>query len=130
MAAQYAYVMNNMTKTFPGAQKPAPDNIDPQFHRSATAGIAGPNGAVIEAVDGWTLGNQLEIAMKAQRCPPSDTSLRYNRTHVRKAVRNTSGAPASEASPSKRPSMRRSTMSHCRAVRCSSTGVPDTPPTQ
>src|SRR3546814_5201001 len=26
----------------------------------------------IDAVDGWTLDNQLEIAMEALRCPPSD----------------------------------------------------------
>ena len=28
--------------------------------------------AKIDAVDGWTLDNQLEIAMEALRCPPSD----------------------------------------------------------
>ena len=26
----------------------------------------------IDAVDGWTLDNQLEIAMDALRCPPGD----------------------------------------------------------
>ena len=25
----------------------------------------------IDAVDGWTLDNQLEVAMEALRCPPS-----------------------------------------------------------
>ncbi|OHC95849.1 MAG: energy-dependent translational throttle protein EttA [Sphingomonadales bacterium RIFCSPLOWO2_12_FULL_63_15] len=29
----------------------------------------------IDAVDGWTLDNQLEIAMEALRCPPSDLSV-------------------------------------------------------
>jgi ATP-binding cassette ChvD family protein len=29
----------------------------------------------IDAVDGWTLDNQLEIAMEALRCPPSDASV-------------------------------------------------------
>ncbi len=29
----------------------------------------------IDAVDGWTLDNQLEIAMEALRCPPGDSSL-------------------------------------------------------
>lgn len=29
----------------------------------------------IDAVDGWTLDNQLEIAMEALRCPPSDWSV-------------------------------------------------------
>ncbi|RJY08286.1 energy-dependent translational throttle protein EttA [Aurantiacibacter aquimixticola] len=159
MAAQYAYVMKNMTKTFPGAQKPVLSDINLQFYRGAKIGIVGPNGAgkstlikimagidtdisgeawagenitvgyleqepeldesktvlenvkdgarevadkvdeynavaaqmaepdadyeklgdrmaelqaEIDAVDGWTLDNQLEIAMEALRCPPSD----------------------------------------------------------
>ncbi|HLV07178.1 MAG TPA: energy-dependent translational throttle protein EttA [Croceibacterium sp.] len=162
MAAQYAYVMKNMTKTFPGAQKPVLSNIDLQFYQGAKIGIVGPNGvgkstlmkimagidtdftgeawpgeyitvgylaqepeldptktvlenvkdgarevadmverfnqigmemgedgadfdalgtemgelqAKIDAVDGWTLDNQLEIAMEALRCPPGDASV-------------------------------------------------------
>ena len=161
MAAQYAYVMKGMTKSFPGAQKPVLSNINLQFYQGAKIGIVGPNGAgkstlmkimagidtdisgeawpgenitvgylpqepeldptktvlenvregagetatmverfnaisaemgdpqddtdfdalmeemgtlqeQIDAVDGWTLDNQLEIAMEALRCPPSD----------------------------------------------------------
>jgi ATP-binding cassette ChvD family protein len=160
MAAQYAYVMKDMTKTFTGAQKPVLSNINLQFYQGAKIGIVGPNGAgkstlmkimagidtdiqgeawagenitvgylpqeptldesktvlenvregagetaqmverfneitglmgdpdaedfdalmeemgvlqeKIDAVDGWTLDNQLEIAMEALRCPPSD----------------------------------------------------------
>ena len=161
MAAQYAYVMKSMTKTFPGAQKPVLSNINLQFYQGAKIGIVGPNGAgkstlmkimagidtdftgeawpgenitvgylaqepeldptknvlenvkdgaretadmidrfneismlmgdppedadfdalmaemgelqeKIDAVDGWTLDNQLEVAMEALRCPPSD----------------------------------------------------------
>jgi ATP-binding cassette ChvD family protein len=159
MAAQYAYVMKNMTKTFPGAPKPVLSNINLQFYQGAKIGIVGPNGAGkstlikimagidtdftgeawqgenitigyleqepeldptktvlenvregaretadlverynaiaaemaepdadfeklgdemaelqtrIDAVDGWTLDNQLEIAMEALRCPPGD----------------------------------------------------------
>ncbi|MGB3167026.1 MAG: energy-dependent translational throttle protein EttA [Alteraurantiacibacter sp.] len=159
MAAQYAYVMKDMTKTFPGASKPVLANINLQFYRGAKIGIVGPNGAgkstlikimagidtdisgeawsgenitvgyleqepeldesktvlenvkdgaretadlverynavaaemaepdadyeklgeemnelqdKIDAVDGWTLDNQLEVAMEALRCPPSD----------------------------------------------------------
>ncbi|HWU02320.1 MAG TPA: energy-dependent translational throttle protein EttA, partial [Novosphingobium sp.] len=161
MAAQYAFVMKGMTKTFPGAQKPVLSNINLQFYQGAKIGIVGPNGAgkstlikimagidtdytgeawagenitvgyleqepqldntksvlenvkdgaratadlvdrfneisnimadppedvdfdalmeemgdlqgKIDAVDGWTLDNQLEIAMEALRCPPSD----------------------------------------------------------
>ena len=164
MAAQYAYVMKNMTKTFPGAQKPVLNNINLQFYQGAKIGIVGPNGAgkstlikimagidtdisgeawpgenvtvgylpqepqldptknvlenvkdgaremadkldrfneismimadppedvdfdalmeemgtlqeQIDAADGWTLDNQLEIAMEALRCPPSDWSV-------------------------------------------------------
>jgi ATP-binding cassette ChvD family protein len=163
MAAQYAYVMKNMTKTFPGAPKPVLSNIDLQFYQGAKIGIVGPNGVgkstlmkimagidtdytgeawpgeyitvgylaqepeldptktvlenvkdgarevadmverfnaismqmgdpdapdfdalmtemgelqeKIDAVDGWTLDNQLEIAMEALRCPPSDTAV-------------------------------------------------------
>ena len=162
MAAQYAYVMKNMTKTFPGAKKPVLENINLQFYQGAKIGIVGPNGAgkstlmkimagidtdfsgeawpgenitvgylpqepeldpnktvlenvkdgardtadlvdrynavaaqmaepdadyeklgeemaelqtQIDAVDGWTLDNQLEIAMEALRCPPSDASV-------------------------------------------------------
>jgi ATP-binding cassette ChvD family protein len=161
MAAQYAFVMKNMTKTFPGAPKPVLSNINLQFYQGAKIGIVGPNGAgkstlikimagidteftgeawpgenitvgyleqepeldasknvlenvkdgareiadmvdrfnaisaemgdpqddtdfdalmeemgtlqeKIDAVDGWTLDNQLEIAMEALRCPPGD----------------------------------------------------------
>ncbi|MFC3100938.1 energy-dependent translational throttle protein EttA [Altererythrobacter lauratis] len=162
MAAQYAYVMKDMTKTFPGAQKPVLSNINLQFYQGAKIGIVGPNGAgkstlmkimagvdkdftgeawpgenitvgylpqepeldpaksvlenvkdgarhiadmvdrfneisalmcepdadfevlgaemgelqdKIDAVDGWTLDNQLEVAMEALRCPPSDASV-------------------------------------------------------
>ncbi len=159
MAAQYAFVMKGMTKTFPGAQKPVLNNISLQFYQGAKIGIVGPNGAgkstlikimagidkdftgeawpgenitigyleqepeldptktvlenvkdgargiadmvdrfneisalmcepdadfdtlgaemgelqdKIDAVDGWTLDNQLEVAMEALRCPPGD----------------------------------------------------------
>jgi ATP-binding cassette ChvD family protein len=161
MAAQYAFVMKGMTKTFPGAQKPILNNVNLQFYQDAKIGIVGPNGVgkstlmkimagidteytgeawpgenitvgylaqepqldpsktvlenvkdgaretadmldrfneismlmadppedadfdalmsemgelqeKIDAVDGWTLDNQLEIAMEALRCPPSD----------------------------------------------------------
>ena len=161
MAAQYAYVMKNMTKSFPGAQKPVLSDINLQFYQGAKIGIVGPNGVgkstlmkimggidtdftgeawpgenitvgylaqepeldasktvlenvkdgarevadmvdrfneismlmadppedvdfdalmdemgtlqeKIDAVDGWTLDNQLEIAMEALRCPPGD----------------------------------------------------------
>ncbi|MFC0204894.1 energy-dependent translational throttle protein EttA [Novosphingobium soli] len=161
MAAQYAFVMKGMTKTFTGAPKPVLNNISLQFYQGAKIGIVGPNGAgkstlikimagidtdytgeawagenitigyleqepeldpnktvlenvkdgaretadlvdrfneistimgdppedvdfdalmeemgdlqgKIDAVDGWTLDNQLEIAMEALRCPPGD----------------------------------------------------------
>jgi ATP-binding cassette ChvD family protein len=161
MAAQYAFVMKGMTKTFTGAPKPVLSNISLQFYQGAKIGIVGPNGAgkstlmkimagidteftgeawpgehitvgylpqepeldttktvlenvkdgaretadmmdrfneismlmadppedadfdalmeemgtlqeKIDAVDGWSLDNQLEIAMEALRCPPSD----------------------------------------------------------
>ncbi len=162
MAAQYAYVMKNMTKTFPGAPKPVLSDINLQFYQGAKIGIVGPNGVgkstlmkimagidtdftgeawpgeyitvgylaqepeldatktvlenvkdgarevadmverfnqigiemgedgadfdalgaemgelqeKIDAVDGWTLDNQLEIAMEALRCPPGDWSV-------------------------------------------------------
>jgi len=161
VAAQYAFVMKDMTKSFPGAQKPVLSNINLQFYQGAKIGIVGPNGAgkstlikimagidkdftgeawpgenitvgyleqepqldptksvlenvkdgaretadlverfnaishemgdpqedtdfdalmeemgdlqaKIDAVDGWSLDNQLEIAMEALRCPPGD----------------------------------------------------------
>ncbi|TCM21937.1 ATP-binding cassette ChvD family protein [Novosphingobium sp. PhB165] len=159
MAAQYAFVMKGMTKTFTGAPKPVLSDINLQFYQGAKIGIVGPNGAgkstlikimagidtdytgeawagenitvgyleqepeldpsktvlenvkdgaratadmvdrfnqigmemgeedadfealgaemselqdKIDAVDGWTLDNQLEIAMEALRCPPGD----------------------------------------------------------
>jgi len=164
MAAQYAFVMKSMTKTFPGAQKPVLSNISLQFYQGSKIGIVGPNGAgkstlikimagidtdftgeawpgenisvgyleqepqldnsktvlenvkdgaretadlvdrfneismlmadppedadfdalmeemgtlqeKIDAVDGWTLDNQLELAMEALRCPPGDWSV-------------------------------------------------------
>ncbi|MFN3749602.1 MAG: ATP-binding cassette domain-containing protein, partial [Sphingorhabdus sp.] len=164
MAAQYAFVMKGMTKTFPGAQKPVLNNIHLQFYQDAKIGIVGPNGTgkstlmkimagidtdftgeawpgenitvgylaqepqldptktvkenvmdgvrevadmverfneismimadppedadfdalmeemgtlqeKIDAVDAWTLDNQLEIAMDALRCPPGDWSV-------------------------------------------------------
>jgi ATP-binding cassette ChvD family protein len=153
--------MKDMTKSFPGAQKPVLSNINLQFYQGAKIGIVGPNGAgkstlikimagidkdftgeawpgenitvgyleqepqldpsksvlenvkdgaretadlverfnaisaemgdpkddtdfdalmeemgdlqaKIDAVDGWSLDNQLEIAMEALRCPPGD----------------------------------------------------------
>ena len=46
MAAQYAYVMKGMTKTFPGAPKPVLSNISACNSISgAKIGIVGPNGA-------------------------------------------------------------------------------------
>ena len=44
MAAQYAYVMKGMTKTFPGAPKPVLSDISLQFYQGAKIGIVGPNG--------------------------------------------------------------------------------------
>ncbi|MES2095443.1 MAG: energy-dependent translational throttle protein EttA [Pseudomonadota bacterium] len=160
MAGQYAYVMKDMTKTFPGAPKPVLSNINLQFYHGAKIGIVGPNGAgkstlmkimagidkdfsgeawpgenvsvgyleqepeldptksvlenvkdgaratadlvarfneigmlmaepdadfdalgaemgdlqtQIDAVDGWSLDSQLELAMEALRCPPGDS---------------------------------------------------------
>ena len=164
MAAQYSFVMKNLTKTFPGAPKPTLSNLSLQFYQDAKIGIVGPNGTgkstlmkimagmdkeftgeawpgegitvgylaqepeldesktvkenvmdgvrpvadlvdrfneistlmgdppedadfdalmeemgtlqeKIDAVDGWTLDNQLEIAMEALRCPPGDSSV-------------------------------------------------------
>ena len=43
MAAQYAFVMKDMTKTFPGASKPVLSNINLQFYQGAKIGIVGPN---------------------------------------------------------------------------------------
>src|SRR6201996_6075735 len=164
MAAQYAFVMKGMTKTFPGAPKPVLNNISLQFYQGSKIGIVGPNGVgkstlikimagidtdftgeawpgenisvgyleqepqldnsktvlenvkdgaretadmvdrfnaisaemgdpkddtdfdalmeemgelqtKIDAVDGWSLDSQLELAMEALRCPPSDWSV-------------------------------------------------------
>ena len=44
MAAQYAYVMKDMTKSFPGAQKPVLSHINLESI-TAKIGIVGPNGA-------------------------------------------------------------------------------------
>ena len=164
MAYQYAYVMKGLSKTYPGAPKPAFKDITLSFLPGAKIAIIGPNGAgkstlmkviagidkeyvgeawaaegitvgylpqepqldptkdvrgnvmdgvrpvadmmerfnaisaemadpkddtdfdtlmdemgtlqeKIDAVDGWTLDNQLEIAMDALRCPPADASV-------------------------------------------------------
>jgi energy-dependent translational throttle protein EttA len=164
MAAQYSFVMKNLTKTFPGQPKPILNNISLQFYPDAKIAIIGPNGSgkstlmkimaqrdkefvgeawpgegirvgyleqephldptktvkenvmegvrpvadmmarfneislmmgdppedadfdalmtemgelqeKIDAVDGWTLDNQLEIAMDALRCPPGDSDV-------------------------------------------------------
>jgi ATP-binding cassette ChvD family protein len=164
MAAQYSFVMKNLTKTFPGQPKPILNNVNLQFYPDAKIAIIGPNGSgkstlmkvmagrdtefqgeawpgegirvgyleqepqldpsktvkenvleavrpvadmmdrfnaistlmgdppadadfdalmtemgelqeKIDAVDGWTLDNQLEIAMDALRCPPGDASV-------------------------------------------------------
>jgi ATP-binding cassette ChvD family protein len=162
VAYQYAYVMKGLSKTYPGANKPAFKDITLSFLPGAKIAIIGPNGAgkstlmkviagidkefqgeawaaegvtvgylpqepqldpskdvrgnvmdgvrpvadlvdrfnaisaemadpaddtdfdalmtemgelqeKIDAVDGWTLDNQLEIAMDALRCPPGDS---------------------------------------------------------
>ena len=39
MAAQYAYVMKGMTKTFPGAPKPILKDINLQFYQGTKIGI-------------------------------------------------------------------------------------------
>jgi len=164
MAAQYSFVMKNLTKTFPGQAKPILSNVHLQFYPDAKIAIIGPNGSgkstlmkimagrdteyqgeawpgegirvgyleqepqldasktvkenvmdgvrpvadmmdrfnaisalmadppedadfdalmtemgelqeKIDAVDGWTLDNQLEIAMDALRCPPGDAEV-------------------------------------------------------
>ena len=164
MAYQYAYVMKGLSKTYPGAPKPAFKDITLSFLPGAKIAIIGPNGAgkstlmkviagidkefvgeawagegitvgylaqepqldptkdvrgnvmdgvrpvaemmdrfnaisaemadpkddtdfdklmeemgtlqeQIDAVDGWTLDNQLEIAMDALRCPPGESSV-------------------------------------------------------
>jgi sulfate-transporting ATPase len=164
MAAQYSFVMKNLTKTFPGQPKPILNNISLQFYSDAKIAIIGPNGSgkstlmkvmagrdteyqgeawpgdgirvgyleqepqldptktvkenvmdgvrpvanmmerfneistimgdppedadfdalmiemgelqeKIDAVDGWSLDNQLEIAMDALRCPPGDSRI-------------------------------------------------------
>ena len=164
MAYQYAYVMKGLSKTYPGAPKPAFKDVTLSFLPGAKIAIIGPNGAgkstlmkviagidkeyigeawaaegitvgylpqepqldptkdvrgnvmdgvrpvaemmdrfnaisaemadpkddtdfdklleemgtlqeKIDAVDGWTLDNQLEIAMDALRCPPADSSV-------------------------------------------------------
>jgi ATP-binding cassette ChvD family protein len=164
VAYQYAYVMKGLSKTYPGAPKPAFKDITLSFLPGAKIAIIGPNGAgkstlmkviagldkefvgeawagegitvgylpqepqldptkdvrgnvmdgvrpvadmmtrfnaisaemadpkddtdfdklmdemgtlqeKIDAVDGWTLDNQLEIAMDALRCPPADSSV-------------------------------------------------------
>jgi ATP-binding cassette ChvD family protein len=164
MAAQYSFVMKDLTKTFPGAPKPVLSRINLQFYPDAKIGIVGPNGTgkstlmkimagrdkefqgeawpgtnitvgyleqepeldptksvmenvregvkpvadmmarfneismlmgdppadadfdalmaemgelqeKIDGVDGWTLDNQLEIAMDALRCPPGDSAV-------------------------------------------------------
>ncbi len=164
MAYQYAYVMKGLSKTYPGASKPAFKDITLSFLPGAKIAIIGPNGAgkstlmkviagldkefigeawaaegitvgylpqepqldptkdvrgnvmdgvrpvadmmtrfnaisaemadpqddtdfdklmeemgdlqeKIDAVDGWTLDNQLEIAMDALRCPPGDSGV-------------------------------------------------------
>jgi ATP-binding cassette ChvD family protein len=164
MAAQYSFVIKDLTKTYPGANKPVLSNLSLQFYLDAKIGIVGPNGSgkstlmkimagqdtefqgeawpgdgitvgylaqepqldptktvkenvmdgirpvadlvdrfneisdlmadppedadfdalmeemgdlqeKIDAVDGWTLDNQLEIAMDALRCPPGDSAV-------------------------------------------------------
>jgi sulfate-transporting ATPase len=164
MAAQYSFVMKNLTKTFPGQAKPILNNVHLQFYPDAKIAIIGPNGSgkstlmkimagrdteyqgeawpgdgirvgyleqepqldptktvkenvmdgvrpvadmmdrfneistimgdppedadfdalmtemgelqeKIDAVDGWSLDNQLEIAMDALRCPPGDAEI-------------------------------------------------------
>ncbi len=164
MAYQYAYVMKGLSKTYPGAPKPAFKDVTLSFLPGAKIAIIGPNGAgkstlmkviagidkeyqgeawaaegitvgylpqepqldptkdvrgnvmdgvrpvadmmtrfnaisaemadpqddtdfdklmeemgelqeKIDAVDGWTLDNQLEIAMDALRCPPADSGV-------------------------------------------------------
>jgi ATP-binding cassette ChvD family protein len=164
MAAQYSFVIKDLTKAYPGANKPVLSNLSLQFYLDAKIGIVGPNGSgkstlmkimagqdtefqgeawpgdgitvgylaqepqldptktvkenvmdgirpvadlvdrfneisdlmadppedadfdalmeemgdlqeKIDAVDGWTLDNQLEIAMDALRCPPGDSAV-------------------------------------------------------
>src|SRR3954453_7072373 len=45
MAAQYSFVMKNLTKTFPGQPKPILSNLSLQFYSDAKIAIIGPNGS-------------------------------------------------------------------------------------
>src|SRR3546814_10889297 len=41
---QYSFVMKDLSKTYPGAQKPTLNNLRLQFYPDAKIGIVGPNG--------------------------------------------------------------------------------------
>ena len=57
----------------------------------------------IDAVDGWTLDNQLEIAMDALRCPPGDSAVEQPLRRREKAGR----ADATAARKARHPAARR-----------------------
>ena len=51
MAAQYAFVMKDMTKPLPGARKPVFQHINLQFYHGTKIGVVGPNGAGKSTLD-------------------------------------------------------------------------------
>src|SRR5881628_1019523 len=55
--------------------RPVADMLDRFNAISALMAEMGELQEKIDAVDGWTLDNQLEIAMDALRCPPGDSSV-------------------------------------------------------
>ena len=68
MAAQYAYVMKDLVKSFPGAQKPVLNHINLQFYHGAKIGIVGPNGAgkstlmkIMFAAAGLVIVNKIDL---------------------------------------------------------------------
>lgn len=73
MAAQYAFVMKDMTKTFPGAQKPVLSNINLQFYQGAKIGIVGPNGA----------GKSTLIKLLLRLYEPTEGAIRYGGVDLR-----------------------------------------------
>src|SRR3978361_1678673 len=65
MAAQYSFVMKNMTKTFPGAPKPALNDTSLQCYPDAKIAIIGPNGSGKSTLMKIMAGRDTEYAGEA-----------------------------------------------------------------
>jgi ATPase subunit of ABC transporter with duplicated ATPase domains len=75
MAAQYSFVMKNLTKTFPGQAKPILNNVHLQFYPDAKIAIIGPNGSGKSTLMKIMAGRDTEFSARPGRASISASAI-------------------------------------------------------